>query len=216
MGGHRLTVFRILLVFLLLEYTIAYDRFRIRPFRIGSLMAGYRLLTIVGLLLVSVCFVHAQDAGMERAKELLLPFKQGLQTALREGMAQGPVQAIDACHIQAPGIAEGMAAGGIQVGRTSDRLRNPDNASPEWVSPILEQYLASTAEREPRIVQLEDDRVGYVEPISLQPLCLTCHGETLAPDVASKINELYPGDRATGYVAGDLRGVFWIDFPARQ
>lgn len=178
-------------------------------------MAGFHPW-FTAVLLLSASLVHAQDAATDRAQELLLPFKQNLQTALREGLAQGPVHAVGACQVQAPDIAETIANNGIRVGRTSDRLRNPDNASPKWVSPILEQYLASTAEREPRIVQLEGDRIGYVEPILLQPLCVTCHGETLAPDVASKINELYPEDRAIGYAAGDLRGVFWIDFPAQQ
>ncbi len=178
-------------------------------------MANLRPWCIV-ILLLSAGIGHAQDAATDRARSLLLPFKQNLQAALREGLAQGPVHAVGVCQVQAPDIAEAIANGGIRVGRSSDRLRNPDNISPEWVSPILEQYLASTAEREPRIVQLDGDRVGYVEPILLQPLCVTCHGKTLAPDVASKINELYPEDRATGYAAGDLRGVFWIDFPARQ
>jgi hypothetical protein len=53
--------------------------------------------------------------------------------------------------------------------------------------------------------------VGYVEPIYVQPLCVTCHGATLAPDLQAKIDELYPNDQATGYAAGDLRGVFWAE-----
>ena len=44
--------------------------------------------------------------------------------------------------------------------------------------------------------------------------CLTCHGSSLAPDVAAQISDLYPQDRAVGFEAGDLRGVFWLEFPA--
>jgi hypothetical protein len=54
---------------------------------------------------------------------------------------------------------------------------------------------------------------GYVEPIGIKPLCLACHGEALAPDVAARIGELYPKDRATGFTEGDLRGVFWVEYP---
>ena len=99
------------------------------------------------------------------------------------------------------------------MGRTSDRLRNPSNTGPAWVESILEAYLANPSDRDPRTVSLENDRLGYVEPIILQPLCLTCHGDNLAPDVASRIKELYPADRAVGFQVGDLRGVFWIEFP---
>jgi hypothetical protein len=102
------------------------------------------------------------------------------------------------------------------VGRASHRLRNPANVPPEWVAPILDAYVASSADRAPRAVPLADGRWGYVEPILLQPPCLACHGETLAPDVASRIAALYPDDRATGFRVGDLRGVFWIEYPAAK
>jgi hypothetical protein len=47
-------------------------------------------------------------------------------------------------------------------------------------------------------------------------LCLTCHGENLSDSISSKLSELYPEDRAVGYRAGDLRGVFWVEFPAPE
>jgi hypothetical protein len=43
-------------------------------------------------------------------------------------------------------------------------------------------------------------------------LCLTCHGSNLDADIAASIAERYPEDRATGFEAGDLRGVFWVEF----
>ena len=47
----------------------------------------------------------------------------------------------------------------------------------------------------------------------VQPLCLSCHGSELAPDIATQITDLYPEDRAVGFEVGDLRGVFWLEFP---
>jgi len=61
------------------------------------------------------------------------------------------------------------------------------------------------------VVIIDEQTVGYVEPIFMQPLCVTCHGQTIAPELAAKLGELYPNDQATGYVAGDLRGVFWAE-----
>jgi hypothetical protein len=60
---------------------------------------------------------------------------------------------------------------------------------------------------------IDQDTVGYVEPIFVQPLCLTCHGTELAPELEAAIEQHYPSDEATGYVAGDLRGMFWAELP---
>ena len=46
-----------------------------------------------------------------------------------------------------------------------------------------------------------------------QLLCTTCHGESISPGIASAIAERYPDDEATGFAVGDLRGVFWVEFP---
>ena len=59
-------------------------------------------------------------------------------------------------------------------------------------------------------MELEDGGHGYVEPITIRPACLKCHGETLAPGVAQKIDALYPDDTARGFSEGDFRGLFWV------
>jgi hypothetical protein len=159
---------------------------------------------------------QAQEAELARGSELLFPFKRDLQEALRLGLTKGPVQAISVCQVQAPKIAKALAQDDISLGRTSHRLRNPANSPPDWVGPILDAYVDNSANHAPRIVPLPNNRLGYVEPILIQPLCLTCHGEELAPEVASRINELYPKDRAVGFNIGDLRGVFWVEFPAEE
>lgn len=168
------------------------------------------------VLALAVGGVQAQEAELARGAELLSPFKGDLQEALRLGLTKGPVEAIGICRVQAPEIARALAQDGIRLGRSSHRLRNPANSPPEWVTPILAAYIDNSADRAPRVVPLPDNRLGYVEPILLQPLCLTCHGEVLAPDVATRIDELYPEDRAVGFNDGDLRGIFWVDFPAKQ
>ncbi len=155
----------------------------------------------------------AEENHLARGAELLAPFKRELQAALREGLAEGPSRAIGACRLRAPQIAESLSRDGVRVGRTSHRLRNPANASPEWVRPILDAYLADSDDRASRVAQLNEGRAGYVEPIATKQLCLVCHGESLAPDLAQQIRELYPEDRAVGFREGELRGVFWVEFP---
>ena len=174
-------------------------------------MRRWSLVLISLALLVGL---QAEPFEPARGAELLAPFKRDLQEALRQGLARGPAEAVAACQLQAPEIASTLSRDGIRLGRTSHRLRNPANAPPEWVRPLLDAYVSSPSDRAPRTVPLPNRRSGYAEPILVQHLCLTCHGEVLAPDVASRIEELYPGDQAVGFRPGDLRGVFWVEFPA--
>lgn len=171
---------------------------------------------LIASFALTACVTQTHEDDLARGAELLTPFKQNLQQTLVSGLKQGPVHAITACQLQAPEIAKSLSLEGVVVGRTSNRLRNPANASPEWVSPVLDSWLVASAEHEPQIVELADNRLGYVEPILLKPLCLTCHGSNLMPEVTARIDELYPEDRATDFETGDLRGVFWIEFPASQ
>ena len=164
------------------------------------------------LLVFAAATTHAQDAELARGEELLAPFKKDLQQALKGGLAEGPAAAIQVCRVKAPGIADALSVEGIRMGRSSHKLRNPDNTAPGWVGPIMQAYLDDASSREPRAVELGDNRWGYVEPIVVQPLCLTCHGSELAPEVATRISEFYPDDNATGFEPGDLRGVFWLEF----
>jgi hypothetical protein len=141
----------------------------------------------------------------------VLPFKQGLKQALVTALGEGPVHAISACRVEAPRLAEAASTATIRVGRASRKVRNPSNATKPWMQPLLEQFETNPDSREPTVVLIDERTVGYVEPIFVEPLCVTCHGSELAPDLKAKIEELYPGDQATGYRPGDFRGVFWAE-----
>jgi|AntRauTorcE11897_2_1112592.scaffolds.fasta_scaffold41997_2 predicted small lipoprotein YifL len=155
----------------------------------------------------------ADQEASERARAVLQPFQRDLMGALRGGLEQGVVEAIDVCSVQAPELAARHAPGDIELGRTSDRLRNPDNRAPDWVAPLWERMRADPENAAPRTVRLADGDLGHVQPIRVAPLCLACHGSELAPEVAAAIDARYPEDRARGYAAGDLRGTFWIRLP---
>ena len=53
----------------------------------------------------------------------------------------------------------------------------------------------------------------YMKAIPAGELCLTCHGKDIAPDLAAKIRERYPKDRAIGFSLGEIRGAFTITQP---
>ena len=177
---------------------------------------NHRRLLVASTIIFSVCMAAsaAEENALIEGKEILKPFKEKLQTTLQNGMKKGVIETISACQIEAPKIAASMSSQGIIVGRTSHKLRNPSNTAPAWVAPILAEYLANSQSRQPRNITINNHTRGYVEPIELKPMCVICHGEHLANDLANKIAALYPADQATGFKLGDLRGVFWVEYPA--
>jgi hypothetical protein len=177
-----------------------------------------RVVIGTGLALLVLVFASGmaltEETEPARGAELLAPLKKDLKQALMAGMQKSPVHAISACKDQAPAITNALAVEGIRIGRTSHRLRNPGNTAPEWADIALKTYLSDDTDRAPRVVSLADNREGYVEPITIKPLCLACHGDNLAPDVAAQIQVMYPEDEATGFELDDLRGVYWVEYPA--
>jgi hypothetical protein len=170
------------------------------------------------ILCLSILFALAasgkpESSLMERGAGHLQPLKVQLQSELKAGMGKGVGAAIEVCRVRAPQIAADLKSDAVEMGRTSHRLRNTGNAPRPWVEPLLAGYLADPGNARPHLVRLGEGRVGYLEPIVTQPLCLVCHGPTIAQPVQEKIEELYPSDRATGFETGDIRGVFWVEMP---
>ena len=168
-------------------------------------------LVSVGFLIACTGSEPEPEVGQTpQGAVLLAPFKANLKNELVTSMQSGIDDAIAACNTAAPAIAESLSVDGVVMGRSSHKLRNPANAAPDWVAPAIDDYLAG--QTQPVSVDLENGRHGYIEPIMTQPMCLTCHGPELQPEVAQKLAELYPEDEATGFAAGDFRGVFWVEF----
>jgi Protein of unknown function (DUF3365) len=106
----------------------------------------------------------------------------------------------------------------VRVGRTSARLRNPENAAPAWAR----EYVATTDGRKaaevPAAVFDLGDRVGLLRPIEVRKRCLACHAARaeLAEGTRRWLARAYPQDRALGYALGDLRGFWWAEAPKKQ
>ena len=75
-----------------------------------------------------------------------------LLTRLLDAMSDGGVSsAITVCKSDAPEIAKSVGEQfGVRIGRTSFRLRNPENAPPEWARPLIEQRVEA-----PQFVDLD-------------------------------------------------------------
>jgi RND family efflux transporter MFP subunit len=153
---------------------------------------------------------QAEPEARERAATAVDTFRKQLAAALGRALAEGPGPAVDVCRSEAPRIAAGLSGDGIRVGRTSHRLRNPSNAPEPWMEPLLEELRqAAPKPGSSRSVKLGERGIGYVEPIYVQPPCLTCHGSGIDASLLAHIRERYPADQAVGFEVGDFRGLFW-------
>ena len=156
--------------------------------------------------------IQQWEEKAQLAEETLKPIKMQFKETLMNGMQQGVVEAINYCNLEAPEIAAKVPAG-VEVGRTSHKVRNPDNEPSKLLKGPLGYYLDQESKGNKaggNITQLPSGEWLYVEPIYTQAVCLACHGQNIAPEVQAAINEKYPDDQATGFKEGELRGMFWL------
>ena len=161
---------------------------------------------------------YAQQVAESRAmtKEFMQQLKGELQKGMQEG---GPVNAISVCKDRAPAIAAALGERhGLDIGRTSLRVRNPANTPDVWEKGVLEDFeQRKLAGEDPAGMEYytaaeQADRTlfRYMKAIPTAELCVACHGAEIPPDVAAKLEVLYPQDKARGFRPGDIRGAFTI------
>jgi hypothetical protein len=161
--------------------------------------------------------VDERVAASQAAVQTFASTLQGeLQAAMQEG---GPTRAIEVCNQRAPEIAAQISSEtGWSVGRTSLKLRNPDNAPDEWERAVLLDFDAQRAAGVPaselsrhEVVEEGDGKAfRFMRAIPTAGICLTCHGSELGGDIKHALERLYPADQATGFSEGDVRGAFTI------
>lgn len=161
---------------------------------------------LILFVFVSIC-AHSFETKKE-AQEVLMPFKKELMKTLKTSFKNGGVAgAVDKCHVEAPKIAVRHSSKTYEIGRTSNKFRNPNNRPEKWMEGVLSDYERSKS-KEGRIV-VQDGASYYVEPIYVKGLCLNCHGN-LSERTQKLISSKYPEDKAHGYKINDFRGVFWL------
>lgn len=195
-------------------------------------MAGMKPLALAACCLLAMGAARAGDAppptvtgatpekttpvaeARHIAGELGTRLKTALQAAMQSGGAEN---AIAVCHDMAIPVTAAVGdESGWEVGRTSLRIRNPDNAPDAWERSVLENFAQRLTAGED-IATLEQEAVitvgnfryfRYMKAIPAGEPCMACHGTTIAPPLAARLQALYPDDRATGFAPGDLRGAF--------
>ena len=186
-----------------------------------------RIATALIVILSPVTLTTAEPvpetAWIEQSRQLTLQLGGQLKGELTKAIADGgPIAAINVCYTRAPEIAAQLSkSSGARVGRTALRVRNPSNAPDSLERSVLEQFatdLGTGPIDRPLEAVFEirrGDALGrrYMRAIPTDALCLTCHGKTLAPELAAAIAQNYPGDQGTGFELGQLRGAFSVIWP---
>jgi len=159
-----------------------------------------------------------QTELLSKGKSVTMYSFKALSKEVIDAINEGGVQhAVDYCHLQASPLIDSLSkVHGVKISRVSNRYRNPLNKPGELDMTVLkayEQQLAEGGELQPHLEMTGEDVVYYSPILILNPLCLNCHG---VPGMTAEqanidfIKTKYPEDLATGYLLGDLRGVWKI------
>ncbi len=173
---------------------------------------------------VKVSYIHQNDQTSDAIKHqgarIVKQTEVALGTALKKAMAEdGPEYAIQFCNHEAMPLTDSISkAEGVTIRRIAKKNRNPKNETNDVESKVFKQYIMeylAGVTLKPRIASDAQGHPVYYKPIITNNMCLTCHGkpgETMTHDIAKKIKELYPNDKAINFESGHPRGMWAITF----
>lgn len=158
--------------------------------------------------------------GDSMAQILAKTLKKELKAAIEAG---GFMQGINVCSQSAQRITDSIAlATNYRIKRTTNKFRNPVNA-PDSIEQLalahFEKLIAESGEFPEFYIQKiegeSQDHYRYYKPMRMETLCLGCHGipENIDTATLTRIKAYYPNDLATGYSAGDFRGLISVTIP---
>ncbi|MCB0335158.1 MAG: DUF3365 domain-containing protein [Bdellovibrionales bacterium] len=156
--------------------------------------------------------------GNNAADAILKTFISSLQGAIQQG---GVLHAVSFCNTEIPAITKTVKKSlpeGLQIKRTTLKVRNPLNTPDELESQALRyftQEFKRTGTYPLSHIQTIEGGYRFYKPLLIAKPCLSCHGPKteMSPELQTLINEKYPTDQATDYQEGELRGLLRIEIP---
>jgi len=161
------------------------------------------------------------EEGRKMADSLLQMIRGELVKAVE---SSGPLRAIVVCKYSVPEITSNVSrTSGWKVSRVALRPRNPAlGAADAWEQRAILGFEQAVArgEKDPlETAEIVNEPAGrffrYARALTLNPLCMICHGptENMTDAVKAQLAVEYPNDRATGYRLGQVRGAVTIKRP---
>jgi hypothetical protein len=203
----------------------------------NKIFAGF-LVVLFLMATMSACFSDRKNENLNTDNEVLVLSDsiinvyreqgrfiakssfQALSSQLTGAIQTGGISyAVSFCNIEAVPIIDSMtAAFNADIKRVSEKNRNPDNspdAFEQMLLDLFDQNLKNSGKANDTVLLDLNNKLVYAAPIHIAPQCLQCHG-LIGTDISDEnnsiIKKLYPDDKATGYVSGDLRGIWRIRF----
>ncbi|MDR9417658.1 DUF3365 domain-containing protein [Gracilimonas sp.] len=159
-------------------------------------------------------FSSYESTGSKLATSTQKVLASNLVVAIEEN---GVSEAIEFCNIQAIPLTDSMSVElEAHIKRVTDQPRNPNNLANESEMEYIQSAkttLQNGQDVTPSVRQTNGTVTGYY-PIITNQLCMQCHGNEgsqINDETLTKIKELYPNDKATGYEVGQLRGIWVVE-----
>jgi len=168
--------------------------------------------------------VATEKLFIQAAEQLVGQYSSALKGELMAALNNyGAPQAIRVCSQQAQALALSHSAEGWQIKRVSRKWRNILDR-PDTVEVAMLEMFDDIATKEKYLTRWSGPDTArvfhYYKKIVVSDVCLQCHGDlqTFDLDLYKRIKIAYPYDKATGYKAGDLRGMFVVnvEYPAGE
>lgn len=170
-------------------------------------------LSAIALLAGSLLFAEPDQTELtQEAISIIRQFASTLKPELKKALESGgPTVAIEVCSKRAPAIAQSLSdKSGWIVHRVSLKPRNAAAEPDEWETNALKvldkRQAANDGTDSLLISELSETEFRFMKAQIVEPLCTTCHGTDLAPEVAKALQAFYPEDKAIGYSLGEIRG----------
>lgn len=158
-----------------------------------------------------------KDTQLDRYRSVINMLVEVSRTVMRTALSEGGgLKAIEVCNSRATDITASVSKEhGLNIKRTSLKIRNPENTPDAWEQEQLQKFVErKQAGEDPSKIEtgvvIINGKYRYMKAIPLQDICLGCHGEYVPDQLAEKLKELYPDDQATGFKEGDISGAFSI------
>lgn len=160
-----------------------------------------------------IALEHIKDNAQADAEEIIEMRGALAKTLTRPGPELTEDDFKKVCGAVGKRVQEITGKEGVRIRHAAIRFRNPDNeATPE------EAALIKRFDSDRRLKDLWEDvktggkaAVRYSRPIYVEKACLACHGKK--EERPGFVIDKYPGDRAYGFDAGDLRGIISVTAP---